>query len=114
MRTLIATVGVLLGLSTPALAGTYVNVEANSGYTGSDYQATVIDNHIGYEGDNWYIQGGPSIVMEDAGDSDLELSGKAGGSLSLSEKIALYGEVSFMTGDEENSYGTKAGVKFNF
>jgi hypothetical protein len=34
--------------------------------------------------------------------------------LSLSEKVSLYGEVSFMTGDEDNSYGTKAGLKFNF
>ena len=33
-----------------ALAGPYVNVEANSGWTGSDYNGTATDVHVGYEG----------------------------------------------------------------
>ena len=47
-------------LGAPAIAGPYANVEANSGWSGTDYGGTVIDNHLGYEGDNWYIQGGPA------------------------------------------------------
>ena len=30
-----------------ALAGPYVNVEANSGFTGSDYTGTTTDAHVG-------------------------------------------------------------------
>ena len=33
-----------------ALAGPYVNVEANSGWTGSNYTGTNTDLHVGYEG----------------------------------------------------------------
>ena len=100
--------------ASPVLAGPYVNVEANSGWSGTDYSGTVIDNHVGYEGSNWYLQGGPSIVSPDGGDSEVELSGKAGGSVPLGENLGAYGEVSFMTGDNNNGYGTKLGVKYSF
>ena len=114
MKSIIAA-GLLLGCAHgAAIAGPYGNVEANSGFVGDDYSATVIDNHIGYEGKGWYIQAGPAIVAGDGVDSELELSGKVGGSVALSESVDLYGEVSFITGDESNSYGTKAGVKWTF
>ena len=101
-------------LGAPAIAGPYVNVEANSGWSGTDYGGTVIGNHVGYEGDYWYIQGGPSIVSPDGGDSEVELSGKAGGSVPLTEQLDAYGEVSFITGDDNNNYGTKLGLKYKF
>ena len=114
MKSIIAS-GLLLGMAHgAAIAGPYVNIEYNSGITGSDYTGSVIDNHVGFEGANWYLQGGPSIVLPDGGDSTVELSGKAGGSLPLTEKLGAYGEVSFMTGDDDNSYGVKAGVKYSF
>ena len=101
-------------LGAPAIAGPYVNVEANSGFSGTDYSGTVIDNHVGYESGNWYIQAGPSIVSPDGGESTVELSGKAGGGVPLTEKLGAYGEVSFMTGEDNNSYGTKVGLKYSF
>lgn len=104
----------LIAVAAPATAQTYVNVEANSGFAGSDYAGTVIDNHVGYKKDNWYIQAGPAIVAPDGGDSDLEFSGKVGGSLPLSEKLSAYGEVSFMTSDDDNNYGTKVGFTYDF
>ena len=104
----------LIAVAAPATAQTYVNVEANSGFTGSDYAGTVIDNHVGYKKDNWYIQAGPAIVAPDGGDSDIEFSGKAGGSVPLSEKLSAYGEVSFMTSDDDNNYGTKVGFVYEF
>lgn len=114
MKSIIAA-GLLLGMAHgSAIAGPYLNVEANSGWSGTNYGGTVIDNHVGIEGDGWYLQGGPSIVSPDGGDSTVELSGKAGGSVGLSEDLSLYGEVSFMTGDDNNGYGTKVGVKYNF
>ena len=114
MKSIIAS-GLLLGMAHgAAIAGPYVNIEANSGWSGTDYAGTVIDNHIGYEGGGWYIQGGPSVISPDGGDSEVELSGKAGGSVPLGENLSAYGEVSFVTGDDNNGYGTKVGAKFNF
>jgi len=113
MKSIIAS-GLLLSIANVAVAGPYVNIEANSGWAGSNYGGTVIDNHIGYEGTNWYIQGGPSIVSPNGGESEVELSGKVGGSVPLSEKLNAYGELSFITGDVDNGYGTKVGVKYSF
>lgn len=104
-----------------AVAGPYVNVEANSGFVGSDYQGTVTEAHIGYEGPidpvsesaSWYIQGGPALVTPDDGETDTQFSAKVGASADLSDNLALYGELSMITGDD-NGYGTKAGLKWAF
>lgn len=97
----------------PVLAGPYANVETNSGFAGSDYTGSVTDVHVGYEGTNWYVQGGPALLAPDGEDGDVELSGKAGGSYGINEALSVYGEFSFLTGDT-NGYGTKAGMKYNF
>jgi hypothetical protein len=97
----------------PVLAGPYANVETNSGFVGSDYSGSVTDVHVGYEGANWYVQGGPALLAPDGEDGDVELSGKAGGSYGINEALSVYGEFSFLTGDT-NGYGTKAGLKYNF
>ena len=97
----------------PVLAGPYANVETNSGFVGSDYTGSVTDVHVGYEGANWYVQGGPALLAPDGEDGDVELSGKAGGSYGISDALSVYGEFSFLTGDT-NGYGTKAGLKYSF
>ena len=103
-----------------AVAGPYVNVEANSGFTGSDYSGTTTDAHIGYAGEagaaSWYAQVGASIVAVDGADTETVLSGKAGASLPVTEALSVYGEVSFATGidDADNGYGTKVGATWSF
>ena len=105
-----------------ALAGPYVNVEANSGWTGSDYNGTSTDLHVGYEGSlgddaSYYVQGGATVVSPDGGDADTVPSGKAGLGLVLTDALGAYGEVSFVgSGDSEvdRGYGTKIGLKYNF
>jgi len=105
-----------------AFAGPYVNVETNAGWTGSDYNSTTTDLHVGYEGAlgesaSYYVQGGASVVSPDSGESDTVPSGKAGVGLSLTEALGAYGEVSFIgSGDEDldRGYGAKLGVKYNF
>ena len=114
MKSIIAS-GLLLGMAHgAAIAGPYVNVEANSGFVGSDYFGSATDVHVGYEGANWYVQGGTTLLAPDAEDGSVELSGKAGGSYPLSEALSVYGEVSFMGGEDDNSYGTKVGAKYSF
>ena len=106
-------------VSTPAMAGPYVNVETNADYTGSDYTSRATALHIGYEnslGDlAYYIQGGKTINAADGVDSESNFSGKLGASVSATDKLGIYGEVSFnQVEDADNTYGTKLGAKFNF
>tara|TARA_R100000353_G_C6346875_1_gene152109 strand:+ start:115 stop:471 length:357 start_codon:yes stop_codon:yes gene_type:complete len=105
--------------STPVLAGPYVNVETNANYTGSDYESRSTDLHLGYEnnlGDlAYYIQGGKTINAADGTDSESNFSGKLGGSVSATDKLGVYGEISFsQVEDADNKYGTKLGAKFSF
>ena len=105
--------------SAPVLAGPYVNVESNANYTGSDYTSRATDLHIGYEnnvGDlAYYIQGGKTINAADGVDSESNFSGKLGASVSATDKLGVYGEVSFsQVEDADNTYGTKLGAKYSF
>tara|TARA_R100001530_G_scaffold134593_1_gene109764 strand:- start:231 stop:605 length:375 start_codon:yes stop_codon:yes gene_type:complete len=110
-------------LATPASAGIYANVESNGARVGSEYTGSVTDVHVGYEtaaenGSSFYIQGGPAIVAEQGIDSDWRLSGKVGGNFQATNNLGVYGEVSLLTADEDtdddSSWGTKVGVKYNF
>ena len=105
-----------------ALAGPYVNVEANSGWTGSDYTGTTTDAHVGYEGTigegaSYYVQAGASVVSPDGGETDTVPSGKAGLGIALTDALGAYGEVSFIgsgDADVDRGYGGKLGVKYSF
>jgi len=105
-----------------ALAGPYVNVETNAGWTGSDYSGATTDFHVGYEGPigdsaSFYVQGGASLLTPDGGSDETVPSGKAGVGVALSDALGAYGEVSFIgSGDEDvdRGYGAKLGLKYNF
>tara|TARA_B100000085_G_scaffold152318_1_gene138434 strand:- start:1821 stop:2192 length:372 start_codon:yes stop_codon:yes gene_type:complete len=105
-----------------AMAGPYVNVETNAGWSGTDYTGATTDLHVGYEGalgDSaaWYVQGGASYVAPDGAASDTVPSGKAGISVAATESVGVYGEVSFIgSGDDDidRGYGGKLGVKYSF
>ena len=115
--------GTALGLAHgAAMAGPYLNVETNSGFSGNDYSSTLLETHIGYEGEfkdaSWYIQGGPAVTMPDGGSSVGAASGKVGGSVSLSTKTSVYGEFAVATAEslntDELSAGVKLGMKYKF
>ena len=121
IKSALAAVAALPVLGSAALAGPYVNIESNAGFTGSDYDGAVTDLHVGYEGAlgesaGYYVQAGPAIVSIDGEDRTTELSGKAGVGVDVTENVNLYGEVSFLTidGSDDNAYGTKVGVKYTF
>jgi outer membrane autotransporter protein len=104
-----------------AIAGPYVNIETNAGYTGNDYNAATTDLHVGFEGAmgddaGYYLQAGPAIVSVDGEDTTTEFSGKAGVGVDIAENVNVYGEVAFITvdGSDDNNYGLKAGVKYSF
>ena len=105
--------------SAPAMAGVYVNAESNASYTGNDFTSRTTDLHIGYEGDvgqlGYYIQGGPAFTAPDGVDGNTDFSGKGGLSIAATEKLDVYGEVSFLTDETaDTAYGTKIGAKFKF
>ena len=106
-------------IALPASAGVYVYVESNASYTGNDYTSRTTDLHVGYENEvgdlGYYIQGGPALVNGDGVDGSTDFSGKLGASVAASEKLDVYGEVSFVTDETaDNAYGTKLGAKFKF
>ena len=104
-----------------AMAGPYVNVESNAGWTGSNYNGVATDAHVGYEGElgaaSWYVQGGATFVSPDGGETDTVPSGKAGIGAPITEALGAYGEVSFVgSGDSDidRGYGAKLGLKYSF
>ena len=105
-----------------AVAGPYVNVETNAGWVGDDYVGATTDLHVGYEGAvgdsgaSYYVQGGPAIIAADGVDTETQFSGKAGVGIPVSEALSAYGEVSFLTADDDDDLGVggKVGLKFNF
>ena len=106
-----------VALGSPVLAGPFANVENNAGYQ-DGYLGSVTDIHVGYEGGDgvygFYLQGGPALVSPEGGDVDMQLSGKIGGSVQATDNFGVYGELSFITSDEDPAVGTKIGAKWNF
>jgi hypothetical protein len=105
-----------------AMAGPYVNVETNAGWTGSEYNGAATDLHLGYEGalgesGSYYVQGGATLVSPDGGETDTVPSGKAGLGFAVTDALGAYGEVSFVgSGDDDidRGYGAKVGLKYDF
>ena len=58
----------------------------------------------------------PAIVAADGVDTETEFSGKAGLGIPVSDSLGVYGEVSFLTAEDEDDFGVggKLGVKYNF
>ena len=119
MKSIIATAGILLSTAAPALAGPYVNVESNSGWAGNNYTSTLTEFHVGYEGDFWYLQGGPAILAEDGEDAERRWSGKVGISHDVTESMNIYKELSAVTDSksfsrEDLGLSAKVGLKYTF
>ena len=123
IKTAFAALAAASAIAAPAaFAGPYVNVEANSGWTGSDYSGTNTDLHVGYEGAlgesaSYYVQGGATVLSPDGGESDTVPSGKAGIGFGVTDALGAYGEVSFVgsgSDDVDRGYGAKFGLKYNF
>ena len=120
-KTTIAAAAAAIALApAAALAGPYVNVETNAGWVGDDYTAATTDLHVGFEGEagaaSYYIQAGPAIVAVDGEETDTQFSGKAGVGVPVSDNLGVYGELSFLTADDDDDFGVggKLGLKYSF
>ena len=120
IKSFIAATAATLAFAGSAAAGPfYVNVERNDGFVGSDHSGAINEAHVGVEGQlapnvTGYAQAGPAYLQPSVGDGDVELSGKAGGAVAIGQNTSIYGEVSFVTGDDDNGYGIKTGIKHSF
>ena len=107
-----------------AQAGLYTNLEANAGFTGSSYDGSVIETHLGYAADlgdasSFYVQAGPAFLLPNDGDETTELSGKVGIKTDVTDQLEAYGEVSAMTTgemdfEEDLDIGVKLGLTYSF
>jgi len=110
-----AVVGAAVLASPVQAEGFYVNPEYNAGWVGSDFTAGVLDAHVGYESGAFFAQIGPSVLAVDGADTEVGFSGKTGLSGTVSENVAMYGEVSFAKyEDVDAGYGLKVGAKYSF
>ena len=120
IKSVFAASAALFASAGAALAGPYVNVETNAGWVGDDYTSATTDLHVGFEGEagaaSYYIQAGPAIVAVDGEETDTQFSGKAGIGVPVSDALGVYGELSFLTAEDEDDFGLggKLGVKYNF
>ena len=95
VKTAFAALAAASAIAAPAaFAGPYVNVEANSSWTGSDYTGTNTDLHVGWEGDlgetaSYYVQGGATVISPDKADADTVPSGKAGIGIGVTDALLL-------------------------
>lgn len=123
MKSIIA-IAALSVLSAPAFAGPYANVENNAAWIGSDFEVGVTEVHAGYEieaGEDVlvYVQAGPAFIHVEDVDTQTEVSGKIGIVADVSNNFEIYGEVAFLTEDQEFdvdtlSLGTKIGATYRF
>jgi len=124
MKSIIAA-GVIVGsLSAPAFAGPYANVENNASWIGSEFEIGVTEVHAGYEieaGEDVaiYVQAGPAFISIENEDLETEISGYIGITADVSESFELYGEVGFLTADQEFdtdtlSVATEIGATYRF
>ena len=123
MKSIIA-IAALSALSAPAFAGPYANVENNAGWVGNDFDGAVTEVHAGYEFEasesvTLYVQAGPAFISIEDEDLETEVSGKFGITADVSESFEVYGEVAFITADQEFDVdtlglGTKIGATYRF
>ena len=123
MKSIIA-VAALSALSAPAFAGPYANVENKAAWLGNNFEGAVTEVHVGYEfeaGEDAiiYVQAGPAFVSIEDEDLSTEASGKIGIIADVSTNVEIYGEVAFLTADQEFdvdtlALATKAGLLYRF
>ena len=110
-----------LSISGAAIAGPYVNIEANGSYPDGSYKSGNLEFQIGYEGTttngiNWYVSGGPTVQHTETADEfgDVELAGYLGGGKAINENVGVYGELSGATNVDDIDWSGKAGLKYTF
>ena len=104
-----------------AIAGPYVNIEANGSYPDGAYSSGNIEFQVGYEatttnGISWYASVGPTVQHTETADEfgDVEIAAYLGGSKGITDKVGVYGEVYGATNNDDLDLSGKAGLRYTF
>tara|TARA_Y100000768_G_scaffold352274_1_gene303750 strand:- start:682 stop:1053 length:372 start_codon:yes stop_codon:yes gene_type:complete len=104
-----------------AIAGPYVNIEANGSYPDGAYSSGNIEFQVGYEatttnGISWYASVGPTVQHTETADEfgDVEIAAYLGGSKGITEKVGVYGEIYGATNNDDLDLSGKAGLRYTF
>ena len=109
--------------ASPAFAGTYLNVEGNTSFVDGDYSSTLLETHVGYEGElgddtTRYVQGGPAFQFVDGAENGELVSGKLGMEHQITEELSGYGEIYVVSADDwdisDSNVGIKSGLTYRF
>ena len=108
-------------ISGAAIAGPYVNIEANGSYPDGTYTSGNLEFQVGYEGVttngiSWYVSGGPTVQHTETADEfgDVELAGYLGGGKQITEKVGIYGEIYGATNNDNVDWSGKIGTRYTF
>ena len=115
----------LLGLAVtaPAMAGPYVSTKSEFKGDEDGYSKTVHQARLGYgwkldNGIKPYAELGGGLSAADGAENSSRISGKAGIGVPVTDALSAYGELSFITAEDEFlddlGVGGKLGVKYNF
>ena len=106
-----------------ALAGPYVNVEINAGWTGDNYTGLLLISTLSTKVPSvspalLTMSKVAAIVAADGAENSTRFSGKAGVGIPVSDALGVYGGFSFITAEDEFmddlGVGGKLGLKYNF
>tara|TARA_B100001287_G_scaffold253011_1_gene235366 strand:- start:943 stop:1314 length:372 start_codon:yes stop_codon:yes gene_type:complete len=104
-----------------AIAGPYVNIEANGSYPDGAYSSGNIEFQVGYEatttnGISWYASVGPTVQHTETADEfgDVEIAAYLGGSKGITDKVGVYGEIYGATNNDDLDLSGKAGLRYTF
>ena len=94
------------------------NVNNEAGWRGGTFEGAVTEFHVGYdytvnEKASVYLQGGPALVSVEGEGTETEFSLEFGGEVALADKLDLYGDINYITGDEDG-VATEVGLKYSF
>jgi len=104
-----------------AIAGPYVNIEANGSYPDGAYSSGNIEFQVGYEatttnGISWYASVGPTVQHTETADEfgDVEIAAYLGGSKGITDNVGVYGEIYGATNNDDLDLSGKAGLRYTF
>ena len=107
-----AALGVAVAPEAKAEPSVYLNPEFNQGWVKSTNTGGVLDMHIGIEDGPFYLQAGPALSTG-LGTNTWGVTGKAGVSGEVSDRMSLYSEISAGKFDGgSTAIGLKVGSKF--
>ena len=114
IKSFIAAAAATVALAGSAVAGPYINAERNDGFVGSDHGGAINEVHVGVEGAltptiSGYAQARPCLPAALSWQRRDRVQRQSRCIRGPGQSTSAYGEVSFVTGDDDNSTALRPG-----